>query len=222
MKGTAQKINATTQKFTEIIDVVDDVVLLNGNNACSIIEVRATNFALLSLEEQNSKIYSYAALLNSLSFSIQIIIRSRKLDVSSYLKLLDNEAENSANEILANQIKLYRGFVQELVKVNVVLDKKFYICIPYSYLEKGASGAATAAVAKKGSGKNSFLEEARTALHTKLDVLHSQIARLSLGARTLEKEELVKLYYEIYNDTLIETNQITDNVKTAIIRKENE
>ncbi len=222
MKGTAQKINATTQKFTEIVDIVDDVVLLNGNNACSIIEVRATNFALLSLEEQNSKIYSYASLLNSLSFSIQIIIRSRKLDISSYLKLLDSEAQNSSNEILANQIKLYRDFVQELVKVNVVLDKKFYICIPYSYLEKGAAGAATTAVAKKGSGKTTFQDEARTALHTKLDALHSQLARLNLGARTLEKEELVKLYYEIYNNTLVETNQLTDNVKTAIIRKENE
>ncbi len=221
MKNTAQKINATTQRFTEIVDVVDDVVLLTGNNACSIIEVRATNFALLSMEEQNSKIYSYAALLNSLSFPMQIIIRSKKLDVTAYLKLLENEAKNSANEILANQIRLYRDFVQELVKVNVVLDKKFYICIPYSYMEKGAAGTATTTIANKQNNKTGFLEEAKVALHTKLDALHSQLARLNLGAKTLEKEELVKLYYEIYNDTMVETNQLTDNVKTAIIRKEN-
>jgi hypothetical protein len=216
MKGTAQKINATTQKFTEIIDVVDDVVLLSGNNACSIIEVRATNFALLSMEEQNSKIYSYAALLNSLSFSIQIIIRSKKLDISSYLKLLDGEAKRTQNEMLSTQIRLYRDFVQELVKVNVVLDKNFYICVPYSYLEKGAA-TATATIA--GKGKTTFLDEAKVALHTKLDALHSQLARLSLGARTLSKEELVKLYYEIYNTAPIETTQIAENVKTAVVRR---
>ena len=221
MKGAAQKSSATTQKFTEIVDISDDVVILSGNNACSIIEVRATNFALLSMEEQNSKIYSYAALLNSLSFSMQIVIRSKKLDITSYLKLLDNEAKNTQNEMLAGQIKLYRDFVQELVKVNVVLDKNFYICVPYSYLEKGAVSATTT-IAKKPGTKTTFLDEAKVALHTKLDALHSQLARLNLGARTLNKEELVKLYYEIYNATPIETNQITDNVKTAVIRKEEE
>jgi hypothetical protein len=217
MQKTAQKSNSTTQRFTEIIDVVDEVALLSGNNACSIIEVRATNFALLSMEEQNSKIFSYASLLNSLSFSIQIVIRSKKLDITSYLKLLDTEAKNSQNEMLATQIKLYRDFVQELVKVNVVLDKNFYICVPYSPLEKGAA-SATAAMAGR-SGKVTFLDEAKIALHTKLDTLHSQLARLNLGARTLAKEELVKLYYEIYNATPIDTNQIAENVKTAVIRK---
>lgn len=220
MKDSAQKIHSTTQKFTEIIDIVDDIILLSGNNACSIIEVRATNFALLSLEEQNTKIYSYASLLNSLSFPIEIIIRSKKLDVSSYLKLLDNEAKNTQNEMLASQIKLYRDFVQELVKVNIVLDKNFYICIPYSYLEKGAATVAANATVKKQSGKNSFIEEARASLHTKLDTIHAQLARLSLGAKTLEKEELVKLYYELYNDAHIETNQITENIKTAVVRRE--
>jgi hypothetical protein len=221
MKRPAQKTNSTTQRFTEIVEISDDVVLLSGNNACSIIEVRATNFALLSMEEQNSKIYSYAALLNSLSFSIQIVIRSKKLDISSYLKLLDGEAKNTQNEMLSTQIKLYRDFVQELVKVNIVLDKNFYICIPYSYLEKGAAGA-TATIAKKQGGKTTFLDEAKVALHTKIDVLHSQLARLNLGAKTLTKEELVKLYYEIYNASPIETAQLSDNVKTAIIRKGSE
>jgi hypothetical protein len=221
MSGSAQKNNSTTQRFTEIVDISEDVVLLSGNNACSIIEVRATNFALLSMEEQNSKVYSYAALLNSLSFSIQIVIRSKKLDISSYLKLLDGEARNTQNEMLATQIKLYRDFVQELVKVNVVLDKNFYICVPYSYLEKGAVSATTAIANKQGS-KSTFLDEAKIALHTKLDALHSQLARLNLGARTLNKEELVKLYYEIYNDTPIATAQLTENVKTAVIRKGDE
>ena len=219
MAKTARKINATTQRFTEIQDIVDDVVILSGGSACLVIEVTATNFALLSAEEQDSKIYSYASLLNSLSFPIQILVRSKKLDISSYLKLLDDEAKQTQNQMLAEQIKLYRDFVQELVKVNTVLDKKFYIIIPFSYLEKGAIGAA-GAVSKKGITDSSFGQNARAALHSKAEGLHSQLSRLNLRAKTLDKEELVKLFYEIYNDDLIETGQASDNVKSPIVRNE--
>ena len=73
MAKTAQKVRSTTQKFTEIEDIIDNIVLLSSGNACLIIEVKATNFALLSKEEQDAKVFAYAALLNSLSFPIQIL-----------------------------------------------------------------------------------------------------------------------------------------------------
>jgi len=217
MSKAAQKIHATTQRFTEVEDIVDDIVLFQGGSAALIIEVTATNFALLSAEEQDSKIYSYAALLNSLSFPIQIIVRSKKLDISSYLKLLDVQAKAIQNDLLANQIRLYRDFVQELVKVNTVLDKKFYVCIPYSYMEKGVGAMATG---DRKNTKSAFLEQAKTALHSKAEGIHSQVARLNLRAKTLEKEELIKLFYETYNDQSVETNQITDNLRTPVVRGE--
>jgi hypothetical protein len=217
MAKSARKINATTQKFTEIQDIVDDIVVFAGGSACLVIEVTATNFALLSAEEQDSKIYSYAALLNSLSFPIQILIRSKKLDISSYLKLLDNEAKKTQNQMLAEQIRLYRDFVQELVKVNTVLDKKFYIAIPFSFLEKGVGAAATG-VNKKSFDASSFAQGAKSALHSKAESLHSQLSRLNLRAKTLEKEELVKLFYEIYNESTIETGQAGDNINTPVVK----
>ena len=219
MAKAARKISATTQKFTEIQDIVDDVVILTGGSACLIIEVTATNFALLSAQEQDSKVYSYAALLNSLSFPVQILVRSKKLDITSYIRLLDAEAKKTQNQMLAEQIRLYKDFVQELVKVNTVLDKKFYIAIPFSYLEKGV-GAAAGGVSKKGFDSSAFAQNAKTALHSKAEGLHSQLGRLNLRAKTLGKEELVKLFYEIYNDTLIETGQATDNIKSPIIKSE--
>jgi len=219
MKKTAQGIHATTQKFTEIEDISEDIVILNGGNACLIIEVTATNFALLSTEEQDAKIYAYASLLNSLSFPIQIIIKSQKLDISSYLKLLDNQAKTTTNQLLSEQIKLYRDFIQELIKVNTVLDKKFYICLSYSYMEKGA-GAATKVVSKNISKDSNFVAQAKTSLHSKADSINSQLSRLNLQAKTLGKEELTKLYYEIYNDTAIESHQIDENLKTSIVKRE--
>ena len=156
MIKTAQKKKATTQKFIEIENIDEDIVILSGKNASLIIEVNATNFSLLSKEEQDSKIFSYASLLNSLSFPIQIFIRSKKLDVSSYLKLLETQAAQTENQLLSSQIRLYRDFVKELVKVNTVLDKKFYIVISYSYLEKGVMASS-----------DSFLGLAKTSLHSK-------------------------------------------------------
>jgi|SRR3989344_626217 len=207
MIKSAQRKKATTQKFTEIENIDENIVILSGKNACLIIEVNATNFALLSKDEQNSKIYSYASLLNSLSFPVQIFIRSKKLDISSYLKLLETQGAQSQNQLLSIQINLYRDFVKELVKVNTVLDKKFYIVIPYSYLEKGALTSA-----------DSFLNQAKTSLASKAESVLSQIARLNLRAKTLGKEELAKLFYEIYNGGAVETNQITDEIKTPIVK----
>ena len=77
----------STQKFIEITNIADDIVISSGGNACLVIEVSATNFALLSPEEQDAKIYTYASLLNSLSFPIQIVIRSKKLDITNSMLL---------------------------------------------------------------------------------------------------------------------------------------
>jgi hypothetical protein len=194
----AQKTPNSTQRFIEIADIIDDVVILHNGNACLVIEVGATNFALLSPEEQDAKIYAYAALLNSLSFPIQIIIRSKRLNISSYLKLLDEEQQNAKNENFANQIGLYKDFVAQLVQANTVLDKKFYIVIYYSSLEQGAVGIKEQAGV--ASSQNLFVVGAKAALHSKADSLHSQIQRLNLKAQTLGKGQLIKLFYEIFND----------------------
>ena len=172
MKKTAQK--ATTQKFTEILDIVDNVVLLTSGNACSVIEVQATNFALLSQEEQNVRVLSYSSLLNSLSFSIQIFIRSKKIDISSYLRLLNDEVEKSQSQLLQQQIKLYKDFIQELVKVNIVLDKEFYIVVPYSGLESGIN-----------MNHENFYLSAKSKLSTKIESLHAMLRRMNLSAKTM-------------------------------------
>ena len=201
MKTSARNL-PSTQQFIEISNIVDDIVVLSRGAACLVIEVSATNFALLSPEEQDAKIYTYASLLNSLSFPIQIVIKSKKLDITNYLKLLADEKDKTQNEALAKQIGLYHDFVKELVKVNTVLDKKFYIVIPYSSLEKGASGAKETL---KGSfNQDNFVIGAKTALHSKAEAIHTQLRRLNLKARTLDEEQLTKLFYDIFNDVAID------------------
>lgn len=209
MKKSAQKTKATTQKFIEILDIVDNVVLLASGNACSVIEVQATNFALLSQEEQNVRVLSYSSLLNSLSFPIQVFIRSKKIDISSYLRLLDDEVTKSQNHFLRQQINLYKDFVAELVKVNTVLDKKFYIAIPYTGLESGI-----------GMGRDNFFLSAKTKLVTKAESLHAMLRRMNLSARTLGKEELVKLFHEIFNDDFEQIDKVAQNIKYPFVKRQ--
>lgn len=216
MVSTVQKNAAPSQHFIEIVDIVDDIVILAGGNACLVIEVKATNFSLLSIEEQDAKIFSYASLLNALSFSIQIVIRSKKLDVSNYLKLLDEEKTKAQSEALSKQIGLYRSFVQELVKVNTILDKKFYIVIPYSSLEKGIGGAKE--TIGNNSSQSNFIAGASAALHSKADAVHTQLNRLNLKAETISKEKLTKLFYDIFNDEEInhqQTEHTTEPIMTG-------
>lgn len=201
MAKSAQKNAAPTQKFIEITDIIEDIVVLTGGNACLIIEVMATNFSLLSNEEQLAKINSYASLLNSLSFPIQVLILTKKLDISAYIKLLDEETNKAQDQTLAKQIGLYRNFIQELVKVNTILDKKFYIALSYSSLEKGIGGAAEAV---ENNSKDNFLAGAKAALYSKAEAVHSQLRRLNLKSETLNKEKLTKLFYNIFNDSSIE------------------
>lgn len=193
MRSSAHKIKATTQGFTEIHNIVDDIVILSGGQACLVLEVVATNFSLQSREEQQVKILSYASLLNSLSFPIQIVILSRKLDISSYIKLLEIEAGKPTNANLSQHIRAYKDFVSELVQVNTVLDKKFYIIISYSFLEKGAGGIADA------HNEKSFSTDAKNQLHSKATSVIQELLRIGLKSKILERNELIHLYYEIYN-----------------------
>lgn len=217
---SAQAIHASTQKFTEIVDITDNVIILEGGYACLIIEVTGSNFALLSQREQEAKILSYASLLNAITFPIQVLIRNKRVDITSYLKELEEQEKNTRNELLANHIKLYRTFVHEMVRVNVVLSKEFYIVISYSALEGGVGGAAQS-VQKGASTSKDFAITASKALQAKADSILPQIQKLSVAAKVLQKEELVKLFYEIYNSNeSVGTTMLGQDINTPIIRRQ--
>jgi hypothetical protein len=213
----AQKIHSSTQKFTEIIDFVGNIVIMSAGNACIVIELTASNFSLLSRREQDTRIFAYASLLNSLSFPIQILIRNKKIDISSYLKELDKVVFNTKNENLTDYIKSYRAFVQEMVTVNVVLNKAFYVIIPYSSLEQGAAGVMQTQQNNK-TQTEAFASTAQKALEEKAFILLGQLRKFAVTAKILEKEDLIKLFYDIYNGgDKIEAEHIGAGINQAIV-----
>ena len=206
-----QKIHSTTQDFTNIVEIAQDVVFFKGKSACMILEVSSVNFFLLSGDEQNARIYGYMSLLNSLSFAIQIFIISRRIDLSAYIKLLEDRITIVTNQRVIEHLRLYKEFIQELVKGEGLLDKKAYVVIPFSSLEIGSS---TPAPNKKPP---TFTEQARAVLESKRDNISTQIERMGLIVRPVPTEELVKLFYEIYNQDFVTLDFNSEDVKNIII-----
>lgn len=178
----------TTQKHLPIADIKDDIVLLKDGSGALVLRSSAVNFGLLSEREQIAIISSFAQMLNSLSFSIQILIFSERLNISSYLYLLDKAQKLQSNPLLSKMIINYRQFIQNTIKENEVLDKKFYIVIPLYKLELGL--AVTRAVLQ---------QKIKTILLPRRDQVVRQLSRVGLKATQLTTEELIELFYDIYN-----------------------
>ena len=200
MPNDVTPIRATTQEFLELEDIRDDLVMADNGSCVLIIETTAVNFGLLSEKEQEALIYAYSGLLNSLSFPIQLYLRSKHKDISAYLKKLEEAELTQTNPLLSQRIKQYRDFIATTVKERNVLDKKFYIVIPFSALELGSANVK-GLMGKKGLPlpKNTILEKAKTVLTPKRDHLLRQLARLGLKGTHLTTQKLIDLFHSIYN-----------------------
>jgi hypothetical protein len=199
---------ASTQDHLDIEDIREGVVLLKNNGAAAVISTTAVNFDLLSELEQDSMIAAYSQFLNSLTFSIQVVIHSKKMDISSYVESLAAVENSQTNPYLKEQIRSYRTYVSELISKNEVLDKKFYIIIPYQEVAFNTQVSIFDAFLgflgmppKKQPRVNrrALLEKARIQLEPKIDQIIKQLARVGLKARRLGTQELVELFYDIYN-----------------------
>lgn len=189
-------LKGSTQEFVEIQDVVDDIVLLRGNAAAVIIEVGAVNFYLLSSEEQNSMIYAYSGLLNSLSFPVQIVILSKKMDISNYLEHLKIKIQKQRSPVLIKQLESYQEFIKTVIKKNSVLEKRFFFVVPFNPLEMGASGM-------QALSKEYVVSRAKTSLYPKRDHLLRLLAKIGLRANSAQKQDVVELFYNVYNPSAV-------------------
>lgn len=189
-------VKASTQSFVEIEDIKDDILLLKDYSAAIVVEVGAVNFWLLSQEEQSSMIYSYASLLNSLSFPVQILILSKKMDISSYLEYLNVKINGRVDELVKTRLLSYREFIKNIIKKNTVLEKRFFFVVPFSPLEMGVKGANA-----KSLTKEYVISRAKTSLYPKRDHLIRLLSKIGLRATVLQQQELTDLFFNLYNSS---------------------
>ena len=201
------KIKASTQDHLDIEDITEDLIILKTGWVALVLTTTAINFDILSEAEQDATIYAYAALLNSLSFPMEILVRSKKADITSYFQSLSEAERNQVNPDLKRQIQKYQDFIQSTVQQKTVLDKKFYLIITFSPLELGLKAVGTRRPTKAKS-KAALIADANIALTPKRDHLIKQLARLGLSARQLTTQELIELFYDIYNPAPLGTQRV--------------
>ena len=204
----------------DIEDIREGVILLKNNGAAAVIQTTAVNFDLLSEVEQDAMIAAYSQFLNSLTFSIQVLIRSKKMDISSYVESLAAVENSQTNPYLTEQIKSYRIYVSDLISKNEVLDKKFYIVVPFQEITfKSQTTIFDAFLGFLGMppkqpprvNRRALLEKARIQLEPKIDQIIKQLARVGLKARRLGTQELVELFYDIYNPNVSREERLRAN-----------
>lgn len=206
-------IKAATQNHLPIADIREDVVLTKGGGACLVLRSSSLNFSLLSGREQEAVTYAYAALLNSLSFPIQILVRSHKKDIARYISYLASKEKGIDNQKLKELMASYRNFVSQIVKKKNVLEKEFFIVIPFSPSELGVSISSVGELLVPGKKKkisyprDYVIKKAKTALYPRRDHLIRQVGRLGIKVQQLTTEELLKLFYKGYNSEERETER---------------
>ncbi len=202
---------ATTKKSTQDIvpvkEVRDGVVILKDNSLRMIIMVSSMNFALKSSEEQTAIILQYQNFLNSLDFSLQFLIQSRNLNVDPYIETLSKRESEQVNELLKVQTKEYIEFVREFVTATKIVNKNFYVIVPYSpnILEGGKKTAfdfAKSFLKKEKQIKvtpQETFEEHKLQLQQRGNAVLQGLSRIGLRGVPLNTEELIELFYGLYN-----------------------
>lgn len=195
-------ITSTTQEFIPIADITNDLVIYKDGGAALVLESTSLNFGLLSEKEQEAVIAAYAAMINSLSFSVQIMVRTQKKDISSYLNYLEEESKKITQPLLAKLMQGYKGFISDSVKKKNVLGKRFFVVLYFSPLELGVAKSVATLAKRVGPlpyTKSYVIKKAKITLYPRRDHLMRQAGRLGLKFRQLTTPELINLFYSIFN-----------------------
>lgn len=207
MSKTGDKIKASTQGHLDIDDITDDLIILKNGWVAMVMSTTAVNFDILSEAEQDATIYAYGAFLNSLTFPLQTLIRSKRADITAYYQHLVDAERDQPNPDLKVQMKKYREFIQSTVQQKTILDKRFYFVLHFSSLEMGVKSFKKTDVANSKS-KVALIADARVVLAPKRDHIVKQTARLGLFSKQLSTQELIELFYDIYNPAPTGTQRV--------------
>lgn len=191
----------STQQFLEIDQIKEGTVVLKNKALRGIIMVSSLNFALKSEDEQNAIIYRFQSFLNSLDFSIEIVIQSRRLNITGYLDKLKELGKVQEIELLKIQTEDYRKFIKDLIGGGSIMSKSFFVVVPFALIEiPGLSP-------KKGSSAKEAViplneerfHQAKSQLWQRMQFVSSGLRGCGVQCVPLNTTELIELFWSLYN-----------------------
>ena len=224
-KLAGNRPNTSTQRFLDIAEIRDDMVVLNDGSVRGVLLVSSINFDLKAEDEQAAIISSYVGFLNTLDYPLQIMIQSRPLNIDDYFQRLRKMEKEQTNELLRMQTADYRQFVEELLTLEKIMSKKFYIIIPYSPIaDKGRKFSsrfgAVFSTAKVVRLSRKRFEEFNSKLNKRCDFIESGLSSMGLRSQRLNTQALIELYYNSYNPSMFQKQPLDDinklNIETNV------
>jgi len=198
----------SAQKILQIEEIRDGVLILKDGGLRAVLMASSLNFALKSADEQTAITLQYQNFLNSLDFPVQFFIQSRKLNIEPYIDSLKENEKKQTNELLKIQITEYIEFVRTFVRAANIVTKNFYIVVPFApqvlaSTKEGISGTIAGLMGKGGARiktmpKEKF-EEYKIQLWQRADTVAQGLVRTGVRAVPLNTEELIELFYGLYN-----------------------
>lgn len=200
-------MNNATQEFLEVQDIKEGILLLKNNSIRGVLMVSSINFALKSEEEQGAIVYAFQSFLNSLDFFCQIVVQSRKINITQYLDSLKDLEKNQLNGLLKKQTASYREFIQNLVVGDTIMTKNFYVVVPYSLTEilgiKAANRQFNVLQAAQQKPAKPITDEefqrCKTQLWQRMEYVAMGLRRCGLEAVPLTTPELIELFWAIHH-----------------------
>ncbi|MEY3470839.1 MAG: hypothetical protein RLZZ223_189 [Candidatus Parcubacteria bacterium] len=208
------KPETSTQKYLSIDTIQDSVVILKDGGLRAVLMTSSINFDLKSSDEQDAIIYAYQNFINSIDFPLQIQISSRTLNINGYLNYLSEFQQTQKNELLRLQVAEYSQFVKELVDGANIVNKTFYIVIPFDPIEikEGVfdklSNARDPKIAVRY--KKEDFEKYKTQLWQRVNGVMYGLKRAGIYMTPLNTQELIELYYTFYNPDSTPTESLHD------------
>jgi type IV secretory pathway VirB4 component len=198
------KSTAATQDFVSIRDIKDGVVILKSGQLCSVLLASSINFALKSNDEQQAILQQFQAFINTLDFSLQFYIQSRRLNIDPYMELLQSRMAEQDNDLMRIQLREYMEFINTFTTEVEIMSKNFFVVIPYSpapvNIKKGIISMLSLGK-KKAVPTDMRFEEQRTQLEQRREVVEQGLSRVGVRTIPLKTDDLVELFYHIYNPT---------------------
>jgi hypothetical protein len=215
------KPGQATQRFLDIAEIREDVVVLKDGTMRAVIMVSSINFALKSEDEQTALIQAYMSFLNGLEYPLQIVIQSRKMNIDIYIESLKKQSRTTENDALRAQIYDYLSFIQELVTLGEIMQKRFFVVVPYDPKRNKAKsfwqrlGSALSPVSRlKLKGKQ--FDERKEELVRRAQMVIGQLGSMGLEAVPLDTQGLIELYYTVYNPDVFDTEKLEDISKLRV------
>ncbi|HEY4963911.1 MAG TPA: TraC family protein [Candidatus Saccharimonadales bacterium] len=204
LQKSKSKTDARTQ--IDIEGVRDQVLVLPGNSYRAILHVSSVNFELKSEDEQDILIDTFESFLNSVGCPLQILIRTREIDMDKYLDELSERLGSETEDIYRSQLQNYDEFIRSLIMSNRILTRSFYVVIPYD-----------------PDTKMEF-ELVKEQLNLRVDIVSKGLARLGMHSRELTSLEILDLFYSFYSPIQAKLQPLTDQaihlIHSSFVKKE--